>query len=360
MRGDSEESSVQALEPPLHLRVGGLTPIHFQEVAGGGKRLVDSQRVSASNAARKREGGQTMGSRRFLAGFVKFALQVLLGDLHIAQGHPQGRVAEQLHQCREADPEPEHLGRKRMAKTMGSHVSGATGPPGSLGECKAERMIQSMRTTPARQEEALGPGELERRGQGPQSEDTSHNPPYLGIGRNQAFGVEFAEGDQERPLAGPDFAQAVERQVDTFAKTDSGSADEQEGIRFQIVDSPQLLLQECIIVGRKRSGQAARLPRDVFTTNESRLKGRVLGSQIVQQATEKDEMSRTGRNVQRSLLSAQRAEPAEQMRVAAELGGTADPWESSSKISEEAANGRSILVHGARAQGKGEGLEVLF
>ena len=94
-----------------------MTPIHFQEMASGCQILVDSQRVSMSNDAGKREGRQTMGSRRFLAGFVEFALQVLLGDLHVAQGHPQGRVAEQLHQCREADPKPEHLGGKRMAKT---------------------------------------------------------------------------------------------------------------------------------------------------------------------------------------------------------------------------------------------------
>jgi len=181
------------LQPALNLRVGGLTAIHFQEMASGCESLVDSQRVSMSDDAGKREGRQTMGSRRFLAGLVEFALQVLLGDLHIAQGHPQGRVAEQLHQCREADPKPEHLGRKRMAKAMGIHLGGATGPLGGLSECPAEGHIQSMSTTPARQEEALGLRELERWGQGPQSQDTSHDPPYLGIGGNQAFGVEFAE-----------------------------------------------------------------------------------------------------------------------------------------------------------------------
>ena len=191
-----------------------------------------------------------MSSRRFLAGFVEFALEVLLGDLHIAQGHLQGRVAEQLHECRKADPEPEHLGRKRMAKTMGSHVGGAAGPLSGLTERPAERHIQSMSTTPARQEEAVGLGELERWGQGPESEDTSHDPPYLGIGGNQAFGVEFADRDEERPLAWSDFAQTVEREVDTFADADSGSTDKQEGIRFQIVGSVQFLLQERIVVGR--------------------------------------------------------------------------------------------------------------
>jgi len=82
-----------------------------------------------------------------------------------------------------------------------------------------------MSTTPARQEEAVGLGELERWGQGPESEDTSHDPPYLGIGGNQAFGVEFADRDEERPLAWSDFAQTVEREGDTFADADSGSTD---------------------------------------------------------------------------------------------------------------------------------------
>ena len=46
-----------------------------------------------------------------LAGLVEFALQVLLGDLHIPQGHADVFVTEQLHERREADPEPKHLGR---------------------------------------------------------------------------------------------------------------------------------------------------------------------------------------------------------------------------------------------------------
>jgi hypothetical protein len=204
-----------------------------------------------------------------------------------------------------------------MAETMGSDVGGATGPLGGLGERPTERLIQGMRTAPARQEEALGFGQLERWGQSPQSEDTSHDPPYLGIGGNQAFGVELAEGDKDRPLVRSDFAQTVQRQADAFADTDPGGADEEERIGSQVVFSAQFLLQEWIIVGRKRSGQTTRLPRDVFTTDEGRLKGRVVGGKILQQATEKDEMRRAGLNVQGRLLFAQRAEPAEQMRIAA-------------------------------------------
>jgi hypothetical protein len=44
-----------------------------------------------------------------LAGGVELSLQVLLGDLHVAQGRADVFVAEQLHQSGEADAEAEHL-----------------------------------------------------------------------------------------------------------------------------------------------------------------------------------------------------------------------------------------------------------
>ena len=50
-----------------------------------------------------------MRLRRMLAGRVELALQVLLGDLHIAQRHADIFVAEQLHQSGKADTETEHL-----------------------------------------------------------------------------------------------------------------------------------------------------------------------------------------------------------------------------------------------------------
>jgi len=74
-----------------------------------------------------------MALSRVLAGRVVFALQVLLGDLHIAQGHADVFVAQQFPQHWEADPEPQHLGCKRMAQPMGYHMSGATGTLGGLG-----------------------------------------------------------------------------------------------------------------------------------------------------------------------------------------------------------------------------------
>ena len=51
---------------------------------------------------REKAGGRCSWARS--GGLVEFALQVLLGDLHIAQGHGDVFVAQQLHECRKARP----------------------------------------------------------------------------------------------------------------------------------------------------------------------------------------------------------------------------------------------------------------
>jgi hypothetical protein len=90
--------------------------------------------------------------------------------------------------------------------------------------------------------------------------------------------VQFAEGDMERPLFGSHLPQAIQRQVDAFADADSRSADEQEGIRVEIISPAQLLLHELILWRGKRSGKMAGHWREVFSTNEIGLNGVTVGS----------------------------------------------------------------------------------
>jgi len=66
-----------------------------------------------------------MRMRCILAGLVELALQVLLGDLHIQQGHADVFMAEQFLQCWEANPQPQHLGRERMPQAVGRYMAGA-------------------------------------------------------------------------------------------------------------------------------------------------------------------------------------------------------------------------------------------
>jgi hypothetical protein len=74
-----------------------------------------------------------MGLSGLLAGLVEFALQVLLGDLHIAQGHADVLVAEQLHEGWEADPQADHLRGIGVAELVGCGGGGAAGALSGLG-----------------------------------------------------------------------------------------------------------------------------------------------------------------------------------------------------------------------------------
>ena len=52
---------------------------------------------------------------RVLAGQVKLALEVLLSDLQIAQGHADVVVSQQLHEGGQADTQAEHFRGVGMA-----------------------------------------------------------------------------------------------------------------------------------------------------------------------------------------------------------------------------------------------------
>src|SRR6516164_6468089 len=65
----------------------------------------------------------------------------------------------------------------------------------------------------ARQQEALGLGQMRRRGQSAQRLDAGHEAAHLGIGGDQAFGVQFAEGDVEGPLIRTELPETVQGQI---------------------------------------------------------------------------------------------------------------------------------------------------
>ena len=89
-----------------------------------------------------------------------------------------------------------------------------------------------------------------------------------GIDGNHAFGLELAEGNMDRPLVRPCGSQAVIRQIDAFADTHAGVAEEQEDISAEIVAAEQLLLQELILLRGERPGQTLRCARDIFAAQQ--------------------------------------------------------------------------------------------
>jgi hypothetical protein len=79
--------------------------------------------------------------------------------------------------------------------------------------------------------------------------------------------------DVQGPLVWAHLLQAVQRQIEAFADADSAGTREQECIGGQIIGSAQFLLQELILLRRKRTGQVEGLGREVFLTDEVGRKG---------------------------------------------------------------------------------------
>jgi hypothetical protein len=104
-------------------------------------------------------------------------------------------------------------------------------------------------------QQALRIGRVGRRSQSAQGADPFYDLPEFGIGGNQAFVVQLAQRDVQGPLVWAHLLQAVQRQIEAFADADSAGTREQECIGGQIIGSAQFLLQELILLRRKRTGQ---------------------------------------------------------------------------------------------------------
>jgi hypothetical protein len=87
LRGDSEQSPIEALKLAPDFLIAELAAAHLQEMAGGGEGLPDSGKIGGGGGVGNGEGRRAMRLSRILAGSVELALQVLLRDLDIAQGH---------------------------------------------------------------------------------------------------------------------------------------------------------------------------------------------------------------------------------------------------------------------------------
>ena len=145
-----------------------------------------------------------------------------------------------------------------------------------------------------------------------------------------------------------------------FADADSGGAEEQEGIRFQIVGSTQFLLHQVVLLERKRSGKIAGLWRKILRTNKFGEKGVALGGQVLQQPPETIEMNGAGSVTEGRSVLAQRTEPAEEMGIAAQLRELVHLRERGMEIGEEVAYGTAIVGYRAGLQGEGKRLDLRF
>ena len=92
----------------------------YKQVPGGGERLPNSGQIGG--VGRSCEGRQAVCLSNVLTSFIELALQVLLGNLDVAQRHVGSAMAEQLHQRWQADTCPQHGGGKGVPHLMRNNV----------------------------------------------------------------------------------------------------------------------------------------------------------------------------------------------------------------------------------------------
>ena len=69
-----------------------------------------------------------------------------------------------------------------------------------------------------------------------------------GVYGNQSFGFELSNRHVDGPLAGPEFAQTIEREIDAFPDAHAGVAEKKQRITGQVIAPPQFLLDELVLL----------------------------------------------------------------------------------------------------------------
>jgi hypothetical protein len=164
----------------------------------------------------------------------------------------------------------------------------------------------------------------------------------------------------ERRLLSTDLLQAIERKIEAFAGSDSGGPDEAKGMSFQCVSPPELLLEAQILFRGERSGQVMVANGKVLEANQIRWNGITAVAHIAQQTTEQGQTLLPSSITQRRPSLAKRAEPTQQMRIAAQLGSLMQAREVGLKISKKATSSVAIFVHGAWSANGGQALNLRF
>ena len=179
-----------------------------------------------------------------------------------------------------------------------------------------------------------------------------------GIDGDHAFGLEFAEGDMDRPLVRACGAQAVIGEVDALADAHAGLAEQQEDISAKIVAAHELLLEELILLCGERPWQSLRRARDIFAPQQVSEFSQMAGpSQLVEDGAQSDEASDAGCRGQRRSLCAQVRHPSEDVRIAAQLFETGNLRVFGAQIDEEAAHRDVVVAFGGRSECGGQRLD---
>jgi len=174
-----------------------------------------------------------MGKRK-----VELALEILLGDLKILQGHMGALVTEELYNRGKADAGAQHLSPVCVSKLVRDDAGGNTDRGHDILQGSAQPTSQHVAAARLRQQQTAGFGRRRwSQGTNPFDQLTDH-----GIHGNPAFRFELAERHVEGPLVGAERAQTIEREIDTFADAHAGVTQKQQGVTKQIIAASKLVL----------------------------------------------------------------------------------------------------------------------
>ena len=104
-----------------------------------------------------------------------------------------------------------------------------------------------MAAASAREQEAWSFFRTRGTEQGTKSKDAIEDEPCVFIDRNTAFFAQLTQRDMERPLLGTELLEAIHGKIDALADAHSRKADQEQDIRFEIVDASQLRFQTLVV-----------------------------------------------------------------------------------------------------------------
>jgi len=123
----------------------------------------------------------------------------------------------------------------------------------------------------------------------------------------------------QRPSVLSEGPETVQREINAFSNADPGGAGEQQGIRRQVIQAAEFLLQPLILFWGKRSGKILRLRWEILWEDQPGLKGMAVVGEVQEQAPEAKQIYLTSMIGQRRSLLAKATEPPEQVGIAAQL-----------------------------------------
>jgi len=155
----------------------------------------------------------------------------------------------------------------------------------------------------------------------------------------------------ERPLVGAGGAEAVIGQVDTFADTQAGVAEQQKDISAQIIAAQELLLEELILFGDERPWQSVRRARDILAQQQVRECRQMVGPrQFIEDSAQREEAADAGCRGQGWNMRPHMGHPSEDMRIAAQLRQMANLRVLGAEIDQEVAQHDVVLARAGRCE----------